>query len=77
MGAALDGRHRAADGAVVEQAQVVVPVLAEQRVGLVDVDLAAEQMGEDPAGVPGGVVLQPPFEVLEEAPGMPRASICS
>ena len=66
MGAALDGRHRPADRAVVEQPQVVVAVLAEQRVGLVDVDLAAEEVGEDAAVVPGRVVLQPPFEVLEE-----------
>ncbi len=66
VGAALDGRHRPADGAVVEQAQVVVAVLAEQGVGLVDVDLAAEEVGEDAAGVPGLVVLEPPFEVLEQ-----------
>ena len=33
---------------------------------LVDVDLAAEEVGEDAAVVPGRVVLEPPLEVLEE-----------
>ena len=60
------GRHLAADRAVVEQAQVAVAVGLEQRVGLVDVDLAAEEVGEDAAVVPGGVVLEPPLEALEE-----------
>ena len=66
VGAALDGRHRPPDRAVVEQPQVVVAALAQQRVGLLDVDLAAEEVGEDAAVVPGRVVLEPPFEVLEE-----------
>ena len=66
MGGPLDRRHLPADRAVVEQPQVVVAALAEQRVGLVDVDLAAEEVGEDAAVVPGRVVLEPPLEVLEQ-----------
>ena len=66
VGAPLDRRHRLADRAVVEQPQVVVAVLAEQGVGLVDVDLAAEEVGEQAAVVPGLVVLEPAGEVVEE-----------
>ncbi len=66
VGATLDRRHRGADGAVVEQPQVVVAVLAEQGVGLVDVDFAAEEVGVDAAVVPGVVVLEPVGEVVEE-----------
>ena len=42
------------------------PCSLEQLVGLGDVDLAAEEVGEDAAVVPGRVVLEPPLEVLEE-----------
>src|SRR6188472_4076945 len=66
MGRALDRRHLAADRAVVEQAQVVVSLGSEQPVGLLDVDLAAEEVGEDAPGVPGRVVLEPPLKVLEQ-----------
>src|SRR6478609_962719 len=58
VGGAVDGWHLAADRAVVEQAQVVVPAGLEQPVGLIDVDLAAEEVGEDAPLVPGSVVLQ-------------------
>src|SRR5215213_335103 len=64
--AALDGRHRPADRTVVEQPQVLVAALVQQRVGLLDIDLAAEEVGEDAAVVPGRVVLEAPLEVLEE-----------
>ena len=62
----VDGRHLAADRAVVEQPQVAVALGLEQPVGLLDVDLAAEEVGEDAPVVPGGVVLEPPLEVLEQ-----------
>ena len=39
---------------------------AEQPVGVLDVDLAAEEMREDAAVMPGGVVLEPPLVVLEQ-----------
>ena len=66
VGAALDRRHRRADRAVVEQPQVAGAVRGEQLVRLIDVDLAAEEVREDAAGVPGRVVLEPALEVLEE-----------
>ncbi len=66
MGGAVDRRHRGADRTVVEQPQVIVAALAEQPVGLGDVDLAAEQVGEDAAVVPGVVVLEVLREALEQ-----------
>jgi hypothetical protein len=46
-----------------------VPALGEEAVGLVDVDLAAEEQGELALAVPGAVPLEPPREVLEELVG--------
>ena len=66
VGGALDSLHRAADRAVVEEAQVVVAALAQQLVGLGDVDPAAHQQRELAARVPGRVPLQPAREALEE-----------
>ncbi len=66
MGGAVDRRHRRADRAVVEQPQVAVAAALEQLVGLADVDLAAEEVGEDAAVVPGRVVLEVVGEALEQ-----------
>ena len=62
----LDPRHRPADRAVVEEAQVLVAGLGDQRVRLLGVDLAAHQQRELAAGVPGLVPLEPALEVGEQ-----------
>jgi hypothetical protein len=62
----VDARHRRRDRAVVEEPQVVVPALDEGRVGLGDVDAAAEEVREDAVAVPGPVPFEPPGEAPEQ-----------
>jgi hypothetical protein len=73
----LDRRHAAADRAVVEQAQVVVALALEQPVCRLDVDLAAEEVGEDAAVVPGAWYSSRPSKCSKSSFGMPRCSIFS
>ena len=64
--------------AVVDEPQVLVAVLGEQRVGLERVDLVAEEQVRDLAVVaPRLVVPQPPGVVLEQQRGAPDSSIWS
>jgi hypothetical protein len=63
--------HRGPDGAVVEQPQVPVSVLGEQRVRVLDLDQATEEVGVDAVVVPRRVVLDPSGVGLEEEVGYP------
>ncbi len=62
----VDPLDRARDRAVVEEAQVLVAVLAQQLVGLVDVDTAAEQVREDALVVPRRVPFEQRGEAIEQ-----------
>ena len=51
--------------------------LGQQRVRLLDVDLAAEQVRQLAVVVPGAVPLEPPGKRSKSRSGMPSASILS
>ena len=71
---ALDGEtgRPALNRPVVDQSQVAVAVLGEQRVGLERVDLAAEQVRDVAPQVPRVVVLEAPRVGLEQQGGRAR-----
>ena len=63
--------------AVVDQPQVVVAVLVQQRPRLLDVDVAAQDVRDLAALRVGGVGLEPPSVALEQQSGAPEAAIRS
>src|ERR1035437_4153202 len=67
------GGRAAADAAVVDQAQALMPALGEQAVDLERVDEAAEEVRDIPIEMPRLVVLQAALVALEQHPRSARA----
>src|ERR1035437_8614941 len=66
------GGRAAADAAVVDQAQALMPALGEQAVDLERVDEAAEEVRDIPIEMPRLVVLQAALVALEQHPRSAR-----